>query len=530
MKVNVNRLIVVLILLGVFASCVNSKKEENTNDKKELVLAIGGEPGEGFDPIMGWGQYGSPLFHSTLLYYDEAFNIKKDLATSYEVSEDGLTWTVEIRKDVKFTDGEPLTADDVVFTFNQIKTNASSIDLTNVEEVTKLDDYTVRFQLKERDSTFIFFLITIGIVPEHAYDDGYAENPIGSGPFEMVQWDKGQQLIVKINPDFYEEIPYFEKLTFLFLSEDAAFAAAKTGSVDVVAIPPSFANNAIKGLRLEEVPSVDNRGISLQYVPNEGKTNAEGAPIGNNVTADIAIRKALNIVVDRQALVDGVLNGYGTPAYTAVDHMPWWNPETTIEDGDLEKAKTLLEEADWKEGKDGIREKNGQKAELTLYYPSNDQTRQSLAIAFADMVKPLGVSVKPVGRSWNELSKEMYSNPVLFGYGNHSPRELYNAFSSNTKGQGLRNTNYYGDERTDAYFEKALAAPTQEEANEYWKKSQWDGEFGYSFRGAATWVWLVNLDHLYLVRENLEIGEQKIQPHGHGWPITDNIQHWTWKE
>jgi len=77
---------------------------------------------------------------------------------------------------------------------------------------------------------------------------------------------------------------------------------------------------------------------------------------------------------------------------------------------------------------------------------------------------------------------------------------------------------------------KALRATTQEEANENWKNAQWDGETGFSVKGDAAWAWLVNLDHLYFVNENLEIGEQKVQPHGHGWPITDFIENWHWKE
>lgn len=78
-------------------------------NKQELLLAVGGEPEHGFDPTTGWGRYGSPLFQSTLLKRDHAMNITNDLATSYEVSGDGRVWTVSLRKDVKFSDGKPLS-------------------------------------------------------------------------------------------------------------------------------------------------------------------------------------------------------------------------------------------------------------------------------------------------------------------------------------------------------------------------------------------------------------------------------------
>ncbi len=168
-----------------------------------------------------------------------------------------------------------------------------------------VDETTVKFTLKEAQSTFIDSLIATGIVPKHAYGKKYAENPIGSGPYQFVQWDKGQQLIVEVNPKYYGKKPSFKKITFLFLSEDAGFAAAKAGEVDVAAIPASFSKQAVSGMVLESVKTVDNRGMVFPYVKS-GTATEEGIPIGNDVTADPAIRHAINIAVDRQALIDGV--------------------------------------------------------------------------------------------------------------------------------------------------------------------------------------------------------------------------------
>ena len=117
------------------------------------------------------------------------------------------------------------------------------MDLNVLEKVETIDEYTVKFTLKKPQSTFINSLVETGIVPKHAYGEDYAENPIGSGPYQLVQWDKGQQLIVKANPEYYDKKPYFQKITFLFLSEDATFAAAQAGEVDVAAIPAHLANN-----------------------------------------------------------------------------------------------------------------------------------------------------------------------------------------------------------------------------------------------------------------------------------------------
>lgn len=146
------------------------------------------------------------------------------------------------------------------------------------------------------------------------------------------------------------------------------------------------------------------------------------------------------------------------------------------------------------------------------------------------MIKPLGIKIETKGKNWNAIEKQVHSSAALFGLGSHNPLELYNAFSSKARGRGYHNVNYYANETVDAWFEKALQAPSQGQANAYWQKAQWDGRTGFSNKGDAPWVWLVNLDHLFLMRENLDIGPQKIQPHEHSWPLTDFIENWHWNE
>ncbi|MEX3624034.1 ABC transporter substrate-binding protein [Viridibacillus arvi] len=503
-------------------------KEVHGEKKDELVLAFDSEPEAGFDPTTGWGRYGSPLFQSTLLKRDDKLKVVNDLATSYKVSEDGKVWTVKMREDVKFSDGEPLTAADVVFTFETAINNGSVVDLNGMSKVEAVDDYTVKFTLKEPQSTFVNSLVATGIVPKHAYGKDYAENPIGSGPFQLVQWDKGQQVIVKANPEYYDKKPNFKQITFLFLNEDAAFAAAQAGTVDLAYIPAAFSKQKVKGMRLETIQTVDNRGIVFPFVKS-GDVNEAGLPIGNDVTADPAIRHAINIGVDRQALVDGVLEGHGTPAFTSVDGLPWWNSETVIKDADMDSAKKLLSDAGWKDTDgDGILEKGALKAEFTLYYLANDAIRQSLAISVADMMKPLGINIKLEGGSWDLIAKKMYSNPVLMGWGSHDPHEMHNIYSSESAGIEYYNTGYYQNKTVDEYFEKALSSKSEKEAIEFWKKAQWDGTTGLSAKGDAPWAWLVNINHLYLVKDGLDIGDQRIHVHGHGWPATDNIVDWKW--
>ncbi|MHA6484824.1 ABC transporter substrate-binding protein [Paenibacillus sp. strain BS8-2] len=522
-----------IIMTCLLAGCTSSSDKEGgdqlQSDRNKLIVAIGSEPEDGFDPTTGWGRYGSPLFQSTLLKRDDDLNIVNDLAESYSISEDGLTWKVALRSDVTFTDGEPLTAEDVKYTFEKAGSSGAAIDLTNLKGI-ELSGNEIAFKLDKPQSTFANELASIGIVPAHAHGADYASHPIGSGPFKLVQWDRGQQLIVEANPDYYGDKPSFQSITFLFLSEDAALASAKAGTVDMAYIPSAYSDQKVAGMRLESLQTVDNRGIVFPMV-QPGSTTEEGYPIGNEVTADLAIRQAINLAIDRNKLVDGILYGYGTPAYSSADGLPWWNKETVIQDADVDGAKALLAASGWNDSNgDGIVEKDGVQAAFPLIYPSGDSTRQSLALAASEMVKEIGISMTAEGKSWEDIEREMHASAVLFGWGSHDPSELYALHASKYAGVDYYNTGYYKNKTVDDYMERALAARTNEEAMAMWQQSQWDGMTGSSAKGDAPWAWLVNINHLYLVNEALDIGTPRIQPHGHGWPVTDNIASWKWKE
>jgi peptide/nickel transport system substrate-binding protein len=520
--------LVILLIVG----CGSSESSTNGSDestKESLILAIGGEPTDGgFDPTLGWGRYGSPLFQSTLLARDDSLGIVNDLATGYKVSKDGLTYTVTLRP-AKFSDGTDLTAADVAYTFKTASASGSVVDLTMMKNATAVEASTVQFTLKRPSSVFIYRMAELGVVPKASHGPDYLNNPVGSGPYKLVEWSKGEQLIVETNPLYYGTKPVFKQVTFLFLAEDAAFAAAKAGEVDMAAIPSSFATQSVANMVVTPIDSVDNRGVGFPMVPADGKKTEDGYPIGNDVTSDKAIRLAVNYAMDRDALVAGPLNGFGSPAFSPCDGLPWGNPDVSFEDGDARAAKAILADGGWKDADgDGVLEKGGKTATFRLLYPADDSLRQALALAVADQMKPLGVDIKVAGKSWDDITSLKHSNTVLWGWGSHDPTEIDQIYNSKWAGTGWNNAEYYANPTVDKYLNAAMSATSEAEALPLWQKAAWDGSTGYSAKGDAVYAWLVNIDHVYLVRQGLDIGEQRVQPHGHGWPVTANITEWTW--
>lgn len=513
--------------MGMLATLVPLTCAAKAGPKSSLVLAIGGEPQTGYDPLLGWGAYGHPLFQSTLLRRDAELNTEPDLATDWRLSEDRLKWTVEIRDDVLFSDGSRLTAKDVAFTFEEGRKAAGSLDLAVLESATASDDTTVVLTLSKPWITFTESFFTLGIVPAASYGPHYARSPVGSGPYRILSWSEGEQLIVERNPHHHGPTPEFERVTFLFTGEDAGLAAAHAGAVDLVSVPAPLAGAAPGGFQVLRVPTVDNRGISLPFLPDEGRTNDQGESLGNAVTSDHAIRRAINLGLDRERIVEVALHGHGTPAYGPADGMPWAGEDDRV-DFDLDAARRILAEAGWAEGPDAIRSREGVRAAFTIHYPASDATRRALAETVAELLSPLGMEATAKGSSWDAIHRVMHSEPVVFGFGSHSPYQLYSLYESSLGGVEYLNPTYYENPRVDALLAQAQGAAGLEESFPLWSQAAFDGETGYGVKGDAAWAWLVNLDHVYFVNACLDIGSPQIEPHGHGWPITASITRWTW--
>ena len=513
-------------ILGCQSEKPKEKKAEAPTDAKDtLTIFVGEDFEEGFDPLTS--EYNSNgmfnVFHSYLLKFDNNAKIVPDLAESFKVSEDGLTYTYTLKKGIKFSDGSPLTAEDVAFSYLTIRDNgAGQIDFKAIADVKALNETTVEFKLKRRDSSFVTRTAKLGIVPKKGYAaKDYRMNPIGSGPFKMVKYEPGQQLIVEPNPQYYGKKSQFKRITFLFLSNETALAHAQSGKLDVVMVQPEYAKEKVAGMHLVTLPTIDTRGFHL---PTFAPKKIDGKEYGNSVTADIAVRKALNIGINRKEIVEHSLNGIGTPATALLHNMPWANPAAEFKDGRLEEAKKILEDAGWKLNKDGIREKNGTLCAFNMLGISSDMQRYDIAVGVAEQAKKLGIKITPKAYGWKQARTLTPTTPLCWGTGDYDPSgDLVGYFGS----KGSINDARYSNPTVDKHIEEALDAKTNEEAYEIWKKVQWDGKTGpESENGDLPYLWIVTINHTYFVKDDLDIGKQLVHPHGHGWPVAFNLSEW----
>ncbi len=530
-------LLVVQLLSACSRSSSNLQAVEVAS-RDEVVVDLGWQAygwfEKGFDPTRGWARasYTIPLFQSTLFRRSESLQeLVNDLAQSYRISPDRKIWTVKIRQNARFADGQPLTAADVAYTFNMAKASGGPTNLDILKQAVVIGKYEVEMHLKQPQIAFFEQLVHMGIVPKHAHGSGYSRNPIGSGPYRLVQWNEGEQIIIEANPNYYGKPSQIKRIVFLFSRGDTAVAAARAGLAQIARVPYTLAIQPIAGMKLHQIKSTDHAqvGLMFPYLPNTGKKTPQGELIGNDVTADRAIRQAVNYAIDRQTLVDAIVQGYGSAATGPADGMPWEEPAAKIEDTDSEQARQILSQAGWRDiDGDGILDKQGLKARFTLLYSAEDSIRQGLALAVAQMLKPIGIQVDAEGKGWPEIERRMHSDVVLYLMGTSSPKELHFLYHSSSARGEYENPGYYSNPIVDRAIDRGMAAASEAAAMPFWKQLQWNGQTGVTAKGDAASAWLVNLNETYLISECLDIGKPAVPSNRYLGALLSNITDWKW--
>lgn len=530
-------LLLAVVLLGSFACSRSSAPrllvaEAAVKSKEKIVIDLGWEEygsfQRGFDPTQGWSwnSYSDPLFHSRLFRRDTEQGLINDLAESFHLSQNRKIWTVKIRQDVRFSDGQRLTAADVAYTFN---TYRPEIDRYSLNRAIATGDYEVQFHLKQPDITFVDRMASIGIVPKHAHNGNYARNPVGSGPYKLVQWNEGEQLVVEANPTYYGQSPKIKRVVFLFTQGDAAFAAARGGYTQVAKIPQALADRTVPGMQLYQIKSFDHTTLLFPFIPDTGKRNLQGYAIGNDILADRAIRQAINYAIDRRVLVKAILWGYGSPAYGFPSGPPLQTPAPAIQDANRDRVQQILAEAGWRDTNgNGTIDKQGKEAEFNLLYFSRLPEQQGFALAIAQMLKPFGINVSPEGSSWEKMKYRTHRDAWLYPLVTR-PQDLYSLYRSPAGlADGRLNYSAYANPIVDQRLEQAMSAASEPEASQFWQQAQWDGKTGIGVKGDAASAWLVNYHDLYLVSQCLNLGRLAKPSNHYQGPLLSNIVNWEW--
>lgn len=526
-------LIVMMIftIIGCSSNHQTSVNVEGREVKNEIIAYVGNSIFDAsLDPIKGAMSYGYSFTNNALLKVNQKSEYIGDLATDWQISQDALTYTFTLRKGIQFADGSALNADDVVFTYETVMNNQAineNVDLTKLGSVTALDDYTVEFKLKECYSPFFDTIAKLQIVPSDAYDSNlFDTKPIGTGAWKVVQYDTNQQMILEANENYYDGVPVIKKVTLVYMEQEAAFAAAQSGQLDIVMVSASYADQKIQGMTLEAFETMDVRNVSLPVRKEETLTDANGnsVTVGNNVTSDFAVRKALSIGINRQNIIDHAFNGIGKPAIHFTNNLIWASTDY-YEDAQVEEAKQLLEEAGWRdEDDDGVREKDGVKCTFDVYAPGGDKDRYNLALALSEDASKLGIEIIVKTTTWDEVYGGLKNTSgIVWGWGQYSPTVLYSLLHSelflNTKSANVVG---YENKAVDAAISDAILANSQKEAVERWKEAQTIANADYPY------LYLVNIEHCYFVSDQLDLSldTQIPHPHGHGSPIICNMNDW----
>ena len=518
-KVKVIALLLSISLLIGCGSKIEDNASENMNNDtaKEKVLVYGSGDYTSINPaLFEHGEINSLLFNG-LTAHDKDNNIIPALAKSWDYDEATLTYTFHLRDDVKWHDGEPFTAEDVKFTYDTINNpdNGSEI-ATNYEDITNIeivDDYTVKITLKNKNVAMLDYL-SVGIIPKHILEgqdimtSDFNRHPIGTGPYKFANWDEGQGITLVKNEEYFRKSPNIDKIIFKIVNDTKArVMQLKSGELDLAQVTPkdieTFKND--DNFVIDIMKTSDYRGIMYNFNYPLFKENRE-------------LPNALSYAIDREAIVDNILLGYGDAAYSPLQMGIYNDSEMERFEYNPEKAKKLLEEAGWQLGSDGIYSKNGTKLSFELVCMEGDQERIDIANFASQELNQIGVDVRVTVKSDID-----WENQAAFLIGWGSPFDpddhTYKVFSTN----GGANYNSYSNEKIDELLTKARQTDVYEERLEYYK------EFQEEMTKDLPYTFLAYIDSIYVAKNNLEgITKETVLGH-HGVGIFWNVQDWDLK-
>ena len=390
-------IIFILMLTGIFSSEGLAQKPMPGGT---LTIALSAEP-PGLDPTTNPAATIKRVVHynlfESLLKVNRKGEVVLALAKGYEVSKDGKQYTFHLPGGVKFHDGKPLTAEDVKYSFERLldpKTAAPNRKYyEGIESIEAVNPLTIKFKVKKYDSNFLFNMARgDAVIISRQAADQLKSQPVGTGPFKLAEWKRGDSVIMVKNADYYVKgLPYLDKVVFKFIPDPSAqLAALRAGDVDVIAYDLSPEN----ALALEKDP---------RFKLLRGHTTTEVIMAMNNSRKpfdDPKVRQAITLAVDRQAVIAGAMAGYGSPIGSHMDPTnPYYVDLSKLYPYQPEKAKQVLAEAGYPKGFEAV---------IKLPEPYAYARRSGEIIA--DQLSRIGIKLNIEVIQWGQWIDRVFKN------------------------------------------------------------------------------------------------------------------------
>ena len=480
MTINARRNLLYWSLIGLAAFTIFSCGARI--DKSHiLVIGITGDT-DSINPILTRSLFGNELSQMLFLNLMEEqpdfITFEPELAKSWEVSPDRKAYTFHLRTDVYWTDSTKVTADDVLFTFQLQKNKdigwSGSSSKDHIADVRKLDDSTVVFIF---DRVYLDQLMDINegvilpahilnhLTPEEIKSAPFSLMPVTDGPYRLKSWMPNQYIELEANDLFYDaSLPNIKSIVFKIVPDKYQLLnQLKTGEVHFV-----------EGVPAKEISSGEDgySGIVFQHFPY-----LQYVQIFWNMKKplfqDVRIRKAMTLAIDRQALVNFLLTGYGKVCRGPIHPQLWaYNPNLEDVPYNPEKAKMLLKECGFQDNdQNGFLEKDGQEISFTLMTNIGSETKEDAQVMIQEMLKKIGVRVVIQRFEWSVFVDRVVArdfDAVLMSMMSATKVDLFPAWHSSMSGPEGFNLSCYANTEVDRLLETARALADQDEAKNLW--------------------------------------------------------------
>jgi len=423
----------------------------------------------------------SGLIINGLLKYDKDVKLVGDLAESWEVGQGGLQIVFKLRRNVRWHDGHPFTARDVLFGFETIinpnTPTAYAEDFRQVKKAEALDDYTFRVTYEKPFAPALSSWGNLVVLPKHLLEgkditkSELARRPIGTGPYRFREWISRDRVILEANPDYFEGRPYIDRYVVRVIPDLATmFLELKAGGLDLMGLTPMQykrqTSDAFFEKNFRKYRYLANAYTYLGYNLLEPKFQ------------DKRVRQGLSHAIDKEEIIKVVLLGLGVPATGPYKPGLWfYNPNVKKYPYDPSKALALLKEAGWEDRDgDGLLDKNGQPFEFTVITNEGNALRLRTAVIIQERLKKIGIRMKIRVIEWsafiNEFIDKKNFEATILGWTTGFEPDPYDIWHSSKTGKKELNFITYKNAEVDELLEAGRRIFDQEKRTAIYRRFQ----------------------------------------------------------